>query len=229
MLTVIYILHITSGGTETPFRQKHQTLAFIPTVHFVHMYQNRFVWSQSLLLWPRLCATGFSVFWIPACRAGKSQRISHAPSPSSSGTSNRPQRWCLETWQHQHPTLTETFWFSVQSVREKHKIKSAGCSPVCAHKLRSTRRISPDCLTGSFIPVPSLPSPSPFFQPIFSNILRPLLTSLISLWEEKHKTLNIYICYFNSLATVKDDMLTREQKQVHHLVGKHLGCPPSVV
>lgn len=36
-------------------------------------------------------------------------------------------------------------------------------------------------LTGSFIPVPSLPSPSPFFQPIFSNIFRPLLTWLISL------------------------------------------------
>lgn len=48
-------------------------------------------------------------------------------------------------------------------------------------KRQSTRRMPPDCLTGSFIPVPSLPSPSPFFQPIFSNIFRPLLTSLISL------------------------------------------------
>lgn len=38
-------------------------------------------------------------------------------------------------------------------------------------------------LTGFFIPVPSLPSPSPFFQPIFSSIFRPLLTSLISLCE----------------------------------------------
>ena len=39
----------------------------------------------------------------------------------------------------------------------------------------------PNSLTGSFIPFPCLPSPSPRFQPIFSNIFRPLLTSLISL------------------------------------------------
>lgn len=91
-----------------------------------------------------------------------------------------------------------------------------------------TRRISPGCLTGSFIPVPSLPSPSPFFQPIFSNILRPLLTSLISLWEEKHKALSIYVSDLHSLASVKDNMLTRERKQAHRLVGKGPGCPPPV-
>lgn len=113
MLTVIYILH---QGTQT-----YTSNTFIPTVHFVHLYQNLFVWSQSLLLWPRLCATGSSVFWMPACRAGKSQQISRAPSPSSSGTSNWPWRWCLETWRHQPPNLTETFWFSVQSVEDNKR------------------------------------------------------------------------------------------------------------
>lgn len=78
---------------------------------------------------------------------------------------------------------------------------------------------------------------SPPFAQTFSFLPAHLLQHLPSFIDFTDLPLRIQIRhpsyvirYFPSLAvTVKDNMLTDEQKQVHHLVGKHPRCQPSVV
>lgn len=89
-------------------------------------------------------------------------------------------------------------------------------------------------VTGSFIPAPSLPSPSPRFQPIFSSICLPLFSSPISLyknkqWEKAQVCENIFhfvmqerYCstdQFTGVNVWPNRLRTHEQKQEHRLSG----------
>lgn len=83
-------------------------------------------------------------------------------------------------------------------------------------------------LTGSFIPVPSFPRPSPFFQPIFSSIFRPLLTSLISLFSNsKDICVEQWLSGSGMVRSVR--ARTRGQKLERRLAGRLLHFPPFAV
>ena len=82
---------------------------------------------RSPLLWPRLWENCSSVFSVTACQAGTNQQTSRALSPSSSETLIWSQKHCLETRQHRPPTLTGTFWFSVQSVGKRNDKENHFC------------------------------------------------------------------------------------------------------
>lgn len=182
------------------------------------------MWSPSLRIGPRCWVNGF---WARARQAGRNQRTSHAPSPSSFGTSIWSETRRPATRLQLLPNPTGTSWFSVRSAKtgtdkEDNRIISLLHTK---NKAEVPPEESAD-LTGSFIPVPVLPSPSPFFQPIFSSIFRPLFTSLISLLENRH----------GAWATLESNISpqwkkqpfpkrTREQKLVRHRVGNRPHCP----
>lgn len=73
----------------------------------------------------------------------------------------------------------------------RHTQKGSECKSRALMYMTLRKQMRRNYITGSFIPAPSLPRPSPRFQPIFSSIRLPLFSSPISLYthsEKKHKS-----------------------------------------
>ena len=68
-------------------------------------------------------------------------------------------------------------------------------------------------LTGSLRPPPSRPSPSPCFHPIFSNILRPLLSESIGL-SQRNITTRLYNCNSRKIFGIFLEMIGNFKKLV---------------